>query len=356
MIRLLLLLLFPIAASAQDTVRIATFNTELSRAGPGLLLRDIVRGSDPQVAAVVEVITTVDPDILVLQGLDWDYDDRALSALVKRIEQSDSRYDHSYSARPNSGLMTAIDLDGDGRTGGPGDAQGFGRFTGQGGIAVLSKHPIDNAAVQDFSHFLWQDLPGAELPTVDGTPFPSAEAWANQRLSSTSHWVVPVHLPDGLLHLLTFQATPPVFDGPEDRNGLRNRDEIRFWTVFLDGQLGPAPQNRFVIAGGSNLDPHDSNGRVETMRALIEDPRIQDSLPGSKGGALTQDEGHATDNALDTVDWPRVGRLRVDYVLPSMDWTIAGSGVFWPEPGQPGHDAAIAASRHRLVWVDLALP
>ncbi|MEC9313216.1 MAG: endonuclease/exonuclease/phosphatase family protein, partial [Pseudomonadota bacterium] len=50
---LLLSLFLPAQA---DTVRIATFNTELSRKGPGLLLRDIERGEDPQIAAVIDVI------------------------------------------------------------------------------------------------------------------------------------------------------------------------------------------------------------------------------------------------------------------------------------------------------------
>jgi len=32
---------------------------------------------------------------------------------------------------------------------------------------------------------------------------------------------------------------PPTFDGPEDRNGKRNHDEIRFWTDYVTpGQGG----------------------------------------------------------------------------------------------------------------------
>jgi len=42
-------------------------------------------------------------------------------------------------------------------------------------------------------------------------------------------------------------------------------------------------------------------------------------------------------------------------VLPSADWSVADAGVFWPAPDTPGHTEALAASRHRLVWVDLAL-
>jgi len=36
-----------------EPIRVATYNAELSRKGPGLLLRDILRGKDDQLAAVV---------------------------------------------------------------------------------------------------------------------------------------------------------------------------------------------------------------------------------------------------------------------------------------------------------------
>jgi Endonuclease/Exonuclease/phosphatase family len=356
MMRWLILLLLPCAAAAgPDRVRVATFNTELQRDGPGLMLRDIRRDKDPQIAAVVEVIRQTAPDVLALQGIDWDYENQGLNALVERIEEAGLIYPYRLALRPNSGMASQFDLDGDGRLGGPGDSQGYGSFSGQGGLAVLSRYPINTDAVRDLSPLLWQALPGAVLPTDRGGPFPSIEAQAAQRLSSTAHWIVPIDLPSGPLHLMTFQAAPPVFDGPEDRNGLRNRDEIRLWRVLMDGQLGPAPSTRFVIAGGANLDPWDSDGQSEAIRSLLADPRLQDPAPQSKGAAQANDQGHKTPNALDTVEWDSAGRLRVDYVLPSSDWTIMDSGVFWPASNDPGHEIALQASRHRLVWVDLRL-
>ena len=335
-----------------DSVRVATFNTELSRDGPGLLLRDIARG-DAQVEAVVAVIARVRPDVLALQGIDWDFDGAALDALAVALAEAGAEYPYHFSAQPNSGMATDLDLDGDGRLGGPGDAQGFGSFTGQGGLAVLSRYPIGPAT--ELSSILWRDVPGALLPEhSDGAPFPSAQALAAQRLSSTAHWALPVDTPEGVLTLLTFHATPPVFDGPEDRNGRRNADEIRLWQLYLDGAFGTAPANRFVIAGDANLDPQDSDGRLTAIRDLLADPRLKDVLPSSGGAAAAADQGHAGDYALDTVDWDGPGRRRGDYVLPSVDWRVTDSGVFWPAPGEPGRDAALAASRHRLVWVDLA--
>ncbi|MEM7320552.1 MAG: endonuclease/exonuclease/phosphatase family protein [Pseudomonadota bacterium] len=350
---LALAILFPVSSLA-DSIRVATFNTELSRDGPGLLLRDILSKKDDQVAAVVQVVATVQPDILVLQGLDWDYESRALTALAAAFAAKDAAYPNSFAAQPNGGRTTGLDLDGDGRTGGPGDAQGYGAFTGKGGIAVLSRFPIRLTQVVDFSHMLWRDLPGAELPVLDGAPFPSRQAQTVQRLSSTAHWVIPIALPDGDMHLLTYQAGPPVFDGPEDRNGLRNRDENRFWQLYLDGAFGTAPPAQYVIAGGANLDPHDSDGRRSAIQSLLSDPRLQDPEPASAGAAAAPDQGHRGSNALDTVDWERAGRLRVDYILPGSDWRVINSGVYWPESGKPGSEAALTASRHRLVWVDLA--
>ncbi len=342
MIRALILLMLPLAAQA-ETVRVATYSTELSRKGPGLLLRDIQR-DDAQVQAVVDVLVAVQPDILALQGIDWDMDGLALIALIDELRAAGLDYPHHFVAQPNTGIDSGLDLDGDGRTQGPGDSQGWGLFTGHGGLAVLSRYEIAQDETQDFASLLWSELPGAELPVVHGAPYPSAQAQAVQRLSSTGHWVVPVTTPFGRLNLMTFHATPPVFDGPEDRNGLRNRDEIRFWSLLLDRQLGPVPGGPFVIAGDANLDPGKSDGRTETIAALISDPRLQDPQPKTAGG----------DTA--TVNWKAAGELRVDYVLPSADLQVVNSGVFWPSPEDPLRETAQRASRHRLVWVDITLP
>lgn len=350
----LLCLLANTAAAQNDTLRIASFNTELHRDGPGLLLRDLGRDKDPQIAAVVAVIARARADVLVLQGIDWDHDWVTLKALADRLQTAGVHYPHLFTAQPNSGLATGLDLDGDGYRGGAADSQGFGAFTGRAGLAVLSKHPIDRAAVLDFTDLLWRDLPDALLPRhPDGRPFPSDEALSVQRLSNTNHWVVPVILPGGdRLNLLTFQAAPPVFDGEEDRNGRRNHDEIRFWQLYLDGILGEPLAGRVVVAGGANIDPHDGEGRHAALRALLQDPRLQDPRPSGPGAAQAPDQGHRGNSALDTVDWPGVGRLRVDYILPGAEWTVIASGVDWPVAK---NDPALDASRHRLVWVDLLL-
>lgn len=319
-------------------MRIATYNTELQRDGPGLFLRDLARGEDTQIAAVLAVIAAADADVIALQGIDYDLTGEALNRLAEMAD-----YPHAFALRPNTGMPSGLDLDGDGRLGGPRDAQGYGRFSGQGGMAILSRLPIDTANVQDLSALLWRDVPGALLPTVDGAPFPSAEAQAAQRLSTTGHWIVPIIGPDGPFQLMTFHASPPVFDGPEDRNGKRNHDEIMLWLKVLEGTVGTPPPGPFVIAGDANLDPVDGSGIKAAINALLSSPKLQDAAPRGASGT-------------DTADWddPVPGDLRVDYVLPSTDWRVIDSGVMWPAPDDPMAATVAEASRHRLVWVDLS--
>ena len=351
---LLIGLAWPIAA---ETIRIATYNTNLSRKGPGLLLRDILKGGDAQITAIGQVITTVAPDILVLQGIDYDLGLEALTALRDALAEGGTEYPYMFALRPNSGMATGLDMDGDGRRGGARDKQGYGQFAGEGGMAILSRFAIDAGAARDFSALLWKDFPGAMLPVVNGMPFPSPEVQDVQRLSSVGHWVVPVQLENGdRLDLLTFHATPPVFDGPEDRNGRRNHDEIIFWRRYLDGDFGPAPARNFVIIGDANLDPVDGEGRKRAILDLLGDARLQDPAP-KRPGEVVNTPGHRGDPKLDTVDWPLPdpGPMRVDYVLPSANLKVVGSGVYWPVEGTPGAAVATAASRHRMVWVDLEL-
>ena len=356
------------ADTPPDPIRIATYNTELKRRGPGLLLRDILSGKDEQVQAVVGVITHISPDILLLNSFDYDLGNVALNAFAELLAEHGTPYPYRFALRPNTGMRTGLDMDGDGRTGDPRDAQGYGRFAGQGGMAILSRVPIDAAAVQDFSALKWQNFPNAMLPTVDGKPFPSPQAQAKQRLSTTGHWVVPITLSQGDINLMAFHATPPVFDGEEDRNGKRNHDEVRFWSVYLDGALAEKPNTAaFVILGDANLDPHDGDGRGTAMQSLLTHARVQDVTPKSQGavaasrtqaGVNTSQTGNP---ALDTADWDdsdtNAGNMRVDYVLPSTDLTVTGSGVFWPSPDAP--NAALLsvgdtlASRHHLVWIDV---
>ena len=312
-------------------------------------MRDIQKAEDPQIAAIVAVIAQVAPDVLVLTDFDYDLDARALSAFARM-----TGYDHWFASQPNSGLPTGLDMDGDGYLGDGSDAQGFGRFSGDGGMAVVSKLPIGKVA--DYSATLWADLDGAIWPMTENGPFPSVAAFAIQRLSSTGHWTIQID-PQGVtpFEIIAFSATPPVFDGPEDQNGLRNRDELRLARAMMEDTKG-----MFFVVGNANLDSVDGQGFPDAMAEVLADPRLQDPMPASAGGLIAMNPDHNGNPALDTADWPDdgPGNLRVSYVLPSKEWDVTDAGVFWPAPEDPlasllGGDGQ-AAGPHRLVWVDVA--
>ncbi len=372
------LLLFWTTAVSAETIRIATYNIALDREREGQLLEELTTRPRVQVERLIAVLRHVRPDVVLLNEIDHDAEGAAVAAFVELLATAEAEgeplvYEHVFTAPVNTGVDSGLDLDGDGELGGPGDAWGWGDFPGQYGMAILSRFPFDLEAVRTFQHLRWADLPENLLPHGfygDAAPL--------LRLSSKSHWDVPVVLGEHRLHLLASHPTPPAFDGPERRNQRRNADEVRFWKLYLDGGSGTFPtddQGRtgglvatadFVVLGDLNLDPFDGDGRHEVMRNLLGHARVQDPEPRSRGAveaALRQggaNAHHIGDPALNTADWrpvPGPGNLRVDYVLPSGRLSVADAGVFWPAEDEPGHDWTRnrRASDHHLVWVDLIL-
>jgi hypothetical protein len=299
------------------------FHAGLTRDGPGLLLRDILR-RDAAVLQAAATIRQATPDILLLLKFDHDHDLVALRAFAALLDQT--ALTHLHAPAPNAGRASGLDLDGNGRTGTPDDAWGYGRFWGAGGMALLSRLPLGES--RDFSAFLWRDLPDALLPLRDDQPFP--DAIHVQPLSSTGHWDVPVLLPQGhVLHLLAWHAGPPVFGGPYQRNLRRNHDETRFWGAYLDGLLPmPPPQDPIVVLGQSNLDPDRGDGMRDAMRDLLDHPRLQDPTPGAMTTRRVRDPQEQ----------------RVAYILPDRRLRVVGAGQIGPDG--PGH---------ALIWVDIAL-
>lgn len=281
-------------------------------------MRDIVKGS-PDIASVQQAIAAVDPDILALQSFDYDLTGAALEAFTDRLVRP---YPYIFALAPNTGLGTGIDLNGDGRLGTERDAQGFGAFRGQGGMALLSRFAFQVDAATDHSGLLWAEIDGGLWNAPDVL---SDAARPVQRLSTTGHWEVPVTVGQTTLTLLTYHATPPVFDGPEDRNGRRNADESLFWVPLIQTVENP------VLLGDANLDPQRGDGRSDAMRTLLAHPALQDPLGGT-----------------DSVVFEQTGPLRTDYVLPAAGLQVIDAGIHWPT----GEDA----SRHALIWIDIAFP
>jgi hypothetical protein len=320
------------------TLRLAVWGSELGRDGPGLLLRDLRAGGE-DVLAARDVILSVRPDVLLLLHMDHDHRLAALAAFQTLLADGGHPMPHAYAPPPNSGVPSGLDLDGDGRLGRMDDAQGWGRFQGAGGMALLSRNLI-GAGVQDLSGWLWRDLPGALYPPTQGAePDPAAQSM--QRLSTTGHWIVPILGPGGRqLTLLAWHAGPPAFGAVPGRNRARNHDETMLWVRALDGALGLDIADPVVVIGNANLDPDRGDGDSAAIRALLDHPRLQDPSPRA-----AHETGAVPDTA--TANYPPPprgpGALRSSYILPDARLVVRGSGLVWPPP----------PARHALVWVDL---
>lgn len=375
------------APGTGDTLRIATYNVSLYDDAAGGLVRRLESG-DERARRIAAVLQRVRPDIVLLNEFDHDAAHRAADLFqhdyLERAQPGGGdplRYPYRYLAPVNTGVPSGLDLDGSGTVGGEGrdrgnDAWGYGLHPGQYGMLVLSRYPIDAANVRTFQLLKWSAMPGAARPLdpeTGSSHYPDA-IWAQLRLSSKSHWDVPIETPAGTVHLLASHPTPPVFDGPEDRNGARNADEIQLWRKYISpgdkpwlcddaGRCGGLdPDARFVIAGDLNNDPADGDGRHEAIVELLEHPRVlRHATPHSEGAMETGTAyaaagiGHRGAAAHATGDFgDKVGTLRLDYVLPSTGLRLVDSGVYWPASADPA-SALVGASDHRLVWVDVAV-
>ncbi|MDQ3733643.1 MAG: endonuclease/exonuclease/phosphatase family protein, partial [Actinomycetota bacterium] len=273
--------LTPAQAADPGSARFASFNASLNRSAEGQLITDLSTPNNAQAANVAEIIQRIAPDVLLINEFDFDpagtalqlFQDNYLSVPHNGAPAID--YPYSFTAPSNTGVPSGFDLDNSGSVGGPGDAFGFGFFPGQFGMAVYSKFPINVDAIRTFQTFLWKDMPGALLPDDPATPAPadwySAAELEVFRLSSKSHWDLPIQIGPHTVHFLVSHPTPPVFDGAEDRNGTRNFDEIRLWGDYItptasgyiyddEGLYGGLPAGaHFVIAGDQNSDPLDGD-------------------------------------------------------------------------------------------------
>lgn len=361
----------------EGAVRFATFNVwELSREKLDRVDPATGRGTDDQLRNVAAIVQTVRPDVLLVSEIDFDErgeNSQLFLARYLNVPQGGREaidYPHVLAEPVNTGVPSGMDLNRDGDATDPDDAWGYGRYPGQYGMALYSRYPIDRERLRTFRLFRWRDMPGHVMPDGrDGRPewYPEDVA-AALRLSSKSHWDVPVEIGGRTVHVLASHPTPPVFDRAEDRNGRRNFDEIRLWADYLTGgaaasyitddrgRRGGLPRDAaFVVMGDLNSDPGRGE-RFNDMAAvsqLLTHPRVRDPKPTGPGGIEAGRRRPAEVAALATSDFGRV-----DYVLPSNDLGILGSGVFWPARGEPLAEVVANArksSDHCPVWVDLKI-
>ncbi len=386
-----------LAAAAPLQIRVATFNASLNRNTANTLWSELGSVNNGQAKKVAEIIQRVRPDVVLINEFDYDTNGLALARFhnnylaVSQSGQPALSYPYRYTAPSNTGIPTGKDLDNAGgvvSTPGNdaygGDCYGFGWFPGQYGMAVYSKYPIDTAKIRTFQFFLWKDMPNPAWPDQPGPPF-VAQGWYSQdekdilRLSSKSHWDVPIILKPGqVFHLLASHPTPPSFDSTEDRNGHRNHDEIRLWADYISGAPyiyddarahGGLPRDeRFVILGDLNADPLDGDSYLGAINQLRQHPLVDVSVdPSSPGPLETANTGvnrnHRGNPAFDTGDFNdnSVGNLRIDHVLPSKTgFKPTAGGVFWPASTDPlaalvAMTPTVATSDHRMVWLDMTV-
>jgi Endonuclease/Exonuclease/phosphatase family len=372
-----------LASSDDGIVRIAMFNiwemsteklTELDAAGVG---------QNEQLLAAAEIIKRIQPDVLILNEIDHDIDsylagqNLTLNAELfgdAYLNQGDDALDLPYvvAAPCNTGFLAGKDFDNNGKIATDadrgtrdhgGDCYGYGAYPGQYSMALMSRIPIDLENMRFFQNFLWKDLPDNLIPTE----WYSEDEIEIFRLSSKSHWDIPVSVGEQTIHLLMSHPTPPVFDGDEDRNGRRNYDELRMWIHYINnddvmvddaGVRGGLDENEsFIIVGDLNAGP--KGDQLETgeraLDMLINHPRVRDcgDLLVSEGALYGRPAGPP-----DFFERLTIGRssrgMRIDHLLPSTDLEPVAGGVFWPDSTNDpdGYALAMLASDHRMIWLD----
>ncbi|GHB69300.1 hypothetical protein GCM10008107_18210 [Psychrosphaera saromensis] len=385
-------------------IRVATFNVSMEALNyaknskdkksdlSGQTLVNALATGHQQIKNIAEIIQRVKPDIILLNEFDngtnsdnsinksKNKDHAALVSFIKdylnqgQNGQAGIDYKYFYQGPVNTGVNSNLDLDNNGTKGQlPADGYGYGHFSGHYGMALLSKYPIDQANIRTFQMFKWKDMPGAlrpvtpiNTPTADpkaGKSWYDDTTWNELRLSSKSHWDIPVNVNGTELHILASHPTPPVFDGKEDRNGKRNHDEIRLWTDYITPEKssyiyddqgnkgGLASDKPFVLLGDLNASNVEGNAIYAGIGDLLNHKNVQDVMPQSNGA-----QKHSPSNKFGknhTAFW----RMRADYVLPSKSSIkVKSSGVFWPTKQEDTFRLIkdrSASSDHRLVWLDL---
>ncbi|QOJ01513.1 MAG: endonuclease/exonuclease/phosphatase family protein [Phycisphaeraceae bacterium] len=376
-------------------VRVATFNVE------DLRTTDLLDPGNPKARRLAEVIQRLRPNIVLINEIDDDAPGRPgvpsdqteprLNArrfadtflAVPQAEGLAPMRFKAYMAESNTGEASGFDLNRDGkvvttyedpppreqtaagRAYGE-DCWGFGTYPGQYAMALLvdERLTIDAANARTFRLLPWDYMPGNLMPAVPGSaePWYGGEVKERVRLTSKSHWDVPVVLPNGaVLRVLCSHPTPPAFDGPEERNKRRNHDEIRFWRDYLDNQPylvddegleggllmrrgGPIIGRAipFVILGDLNADPAKGSSNRNPIRNQLFTSRHVNATVTPTGDAEIPGLAPSDTSSF---------KLRVDYVLPSRDIRVLKAGVWRHTPSGPGG----FPSDHFPVWMDLEI-
>ena len=375
-------------------VRAMTYNIEDVRTA------DLRRADHPRLRRAAARIQHLAPDVLLVNEMTYDQPVDPGYRAGDPEGRNAHRFAHHYLSTPqadsldglsyrtvmlpvNTGLHSGLDLNNDGQVvpavpeipGAPedgsvppqtdagrtygNDAWGFGTFPGQYGMALLVRDDLTvlRDSIRTFRLLPWHEKPNASVPldTTSFEPWYSPNEWSEMRLSSKSHWDVPVRLPNGeVLHVLVSHPTPPGFDGRARRNNHRNHDEVQFWSDYLNqapyveddsGRTGGLHANaRFLVMGDLNADPDDASIFRNAIRHLIGHERVDgDAVPEASPARQADYPDLDPD---DTSRW----QARIDYVLPSSNLSVQDAGVWRPRPASVPD---VPVSDHFPVWMDV---
>lgn len=361
-----------------STLKFATFNISMDAsnrayqfdnvAPKDAISHALVNGNHQHARNIAEIIQRTQPDIILLNEFDYISDpQKGVEAFIENYlnkpqnGSSSIDYPYYYVNAVNTGVNTEI-KEKNVRL----RQYGFGKYPGQYGMVLLSKYPIQFDDIRTFQHFLWKDMPNNLMPVDEaGLPWYSAQETEVMRLSSKSHWDIPILVNGNIIHVLASHPTPPVFDGPEDRNGRRNHDEIRFWKDYIEtsnvyyhyddkGKIGGLETDAaFVILGDLNANDLEGDAYPGAIEQLLTHSKVLNyPTPSSLGGK--QHKADNTNALFHTAEWG----MRADYVLPSVHFDVIKSGVFWPTKDSEEHrlvEDRQSSSDHRLVWLDVVL-
>jgi hypothetical protein len=386
--------------------RIATFNAGFDlQSAVGEQNTAFSGGEYRKAQKVAEIIQRANPDVLLLNEIDGNDDGATVNTFNEEYLQVAQADDVDAAVYPyvyygdngntnycNTGAPIEegieIDFNKDGDSLDPEDRYGFGNYNGQYCMAIFSKYPIDEANIRTFQEFKWADMPDYLVPSAvdsdgnvtDGNWYTDEEMTVF-RLSSKTHIDLPVTIDGTTVHVLASHPTPPTFDGNEDRNGMRNFDEIRMWADYIDPassylydddgvSVTLAENTRFVILGDENASAKEGDAYTKdgvraieqlTLSELVNPNLHEDSTtfqaPTSVAG--TENTPDSIYSSTHTASWA----MRADYVLPSaFGLEVAQGGVFWPSSAdnlnyliEAIDSTDIASSDHRMVWMDLTL-
>ena len=206
------------------SVRFQTFNASLNRTVAGELVADLSTPDDPQAATVAEIIQRTRPDVLLLNEFDFVPERggrrpvpgqlprggpqrRPADPLPLRVHRA-VQHRHPERSRPRQQRHPSVVA-----TTRSGSATSPATSAWPSSASTRSttstRGPSRSSAGRTCPDAMLPDDPATDAPADWYSP----EELEVVRLSSKSHWDLPIRIGHKTVHFLVSHPTPPVFDG-----------------------------------------------------------------------------------------------------------------------------------------------